>query len=955
VTPDLTRWNRAGLSRFQYVDANAVTMLEDLRAALEANWPSPNSEWRSDPNGTLESQYEHVPPEMGWQLSRVLARACHIALGYLDAYANEGFLGTATQWENVRRMVAMLGYRPVPPASASTPLALHLKAELSGKIAAGLAVRYAPTSGDPPVVFETLSDLDGDASLNALHIEGYGTNMTPLASQQPNLLTLESVPAGVRTGEPIVLESATGDDPALEAHIVTGIQGSTLTLGEPIGASFLTGQTVVHVAPTDRLRVKGPTQLGSARLPSTLHLSPGGPSISSGEIVIVSDRTNTVYARVTGQRRSRLVLATAVGPMDIANATVSRPIDLAIAGFSPARETTTPPGATLFLLSVAGDWSRLRGAKVAAALPGTLIDCTVTAADYTPPGATATGKLAKPAFTVLTLQVPSTPTIPRNMQKLLVPPPTLGPWTLDQQLARQAQVSGQGTPQHGRGTLPRQLQVSQPKHSGPGGPIVLVRLRQRAWGRIAGIDQLPDGTTAAIRTDQPLQEVGGGAFYLSDSTAFAGFKATVRPADWQRNETPVTDAQLVLDSPATALRPGRAVIVNRTDSPEQALATTVVSVSSDGTQVQLADQPPDGSEVGNIEIAGNVVLAGHGSRRGTLTLGSGDATQARQTFSVKASDISWVADPSMPNGVRADLDVHVGGVRWLQVGSLDDSKPADTTYEVQIREDGGLSVVFGDGQNGRRLPSGVNNVVAGYRTGVGLAGNLPAASLTALVTPHPLVAAVLQPIAAGGGADLEPTDSMRSGAPATVLTLGRAVSLTDFGYLAASQSSVWQAVALPVAESGTGESVGVVVVPAGGGSLTPTLKASLETFLAARALPGVTATVSGYRNVVVSIGVLIRVDQARFDPGVVKAAVTAALLDAFTLPKRQLGQTLHRSEVFRVVEAIDGVASSECWISLERGILVPLDKVQRLRAQPFEVLVLASSGWTLHVSAEALQ
>ena len=31
---DLTRWNRAGLKRFRYVDGNAITYLEALRLAM---------------------------------------------------------------------------------------------------------------------------------------------------------------------------------------------------------------------------------------------------------------------------------------------------------------------------------------------------------------------------------------------------------------------------------------------------------------------------------------------------------------------------------------------------------------------------------------------------------------------------------------------------------------------------------------------------------------------------------------------------------------------------------------------------------------------------------------------------------------------------------------------------------------------------------------------------------
>ena len=36
---DITRWNRAGLRRFQYVDANAATYLEELRVRLADRFP----------------------------------------------------------------------------------------------------------------------------------------------------------------------------------------------------------------------------------------------------------------------------------------------------------------------------------------------------------------------------------------------------------------------------------------------------------------------------------------------------------------------------------------------------------------------------------------------------------------------------------------------------------------------------------------------------------------------------------------------------------------------------------------------------------------------------------------------------------------------------------------------------------------------------------------------------
>jgi hypothetical protein len=136
---DLTRWNRAGLSRFRYVDGNAVTFLEELRQALIDRFSDPDAkrlQWRDlvpkregdSDNGwkrledernrlqqefpreslnRLLAQYHDDRRDWAWEIGRVLARSSHVLTEYIDAYANEGFLGTATQWDNVRRLVEM--------------------------------------------------------------------------------------------------------------------------------------------------------------------------------------------------------------------------------------------------------------------------------------------------------------------------------------------------------------------------------------------------------------------------------------------------------------------------------------------------------------------------------------------------------------------------------------------------------------------------------------------------------------------------------------------------------------------------------------------------------------------------------------------------------------------------------------------------------------------------------
>jgi hypothetical protein len=223
LTSDLTRWNRAGLPRFRYVDGNAAAWLEELRLALlsrnlapllDPNQPDPaaDSEWWKEiwrrppadqqgqafvkkildeaearllwqaPDGAgplwvrppmrpemetehstrLREQYEAGRGDLAWEIVRSFARGVHVLTEHLDAYANEGYLGTATQWENVRRLIAMLDVRPAPPASASTVLVLEAKGV--GTVAKGFQIKHSPADGGAPVIFETLDDLEAPRS-----------------------------------------------------------------------------------------------------------------------------------------------------------------------------------------------------------------------------------------------------------------------------------------------------------------------------------------------------------------------------------------------------------------------------------------------------------------------------------------------------------------------------------------------------------------------------------------------------------------------------------------------------------------------------------------------------------------------------------------------------------------------------------------------------------------------
>ena len=86
---------------------------------------------------------------------------------------------------------------------------------------------------------------------------------------------------------------------------------------------------------------------------------------------------------------------------------------------------------------------------------------------------------------------------------------------------------------------------------------------------------------------------------------------------------------------------------------------------------------------------------------------------------------------------------------------------------------------FGDGETGARLPTGIGNVVALFRSGSGARGPVKlGSSPTAPERPVGFDKVTLAGIVSGG-ADPEDLDKAREAAPGKVQSLGRIVSIRD--------------------------------------------------------------------------------------------------------------------------------------------------------------------------------
>jgi len=198
---DLTRWNRSGLSKLLYADGNAADYMETMRSfwakakEFSERWQAQleplfdretlekeeeDEEWvQNAANRHVIEQYRGDRGDIAWELARVFARSCHVLTQHINAHANEAFLRTATEWEDLRKMVAMLGYQPVGATSATTMLVIDARAK--GRVEKGLQVRYRPPDGGKAIIFEALEDLDVNDQFNLFQVEGWDSSKTTLS------------------------------------------------------------------------------------------------------------------------------------------------------------------------------------------------------------------------------------------------------------------------------------------------------------------------------------------------------------------------------------------------------------------------------------------------------------------------------------------------------------------------------------------------------------------------------------------------------------------------------------------------------------------------------------------------------------------------------------------------------------------------------------------------------
>ena len=368
--------------------------------------------------------------------------------------------------------------------------------------------------------------------------------------------------------------------------------------------------------------------------------------------------------------------------------------------------------------------------------------------------------------------------------------------------------------------------------------------------------------------------------------------------------------KLTLDHPVSSLSPNKALIISGTlfnSKPPETVCETVVidSIGTDKVTLKLKSKLVNKYEWNTVSIYGNVAKATHGESK-TEVLGSGDGSKTFQQFDLKQKPLTYVHD-TVSTGSSSTLAIRVNDILWTEVPTLYGCKPGDRVYVTRLADDGTVTVQFGDGITGSRLPTGTENVTASYRVGIGFDGQAVAGQITQLLTRPLGVKSVTNPMAAAGADDPESMDNARQNAPLHVLALDRIVSLQDYEDVARAFAGIGKARA-DLVWSGEQPVVCLTIAAADGSTVdkSSTLCTDLLAAINKERHPKYPVRVGSYIPRYFSLKAGIVIGDA-YLPEKVIASAGDALTNAFSFGNRDFGQGLAASMVISVIQQVEGV------------------------------------------------
>jgi predicted phage baseplate assembly protein len=838
---------------------------------------------------------------------------------YQERIANEGYLRTAREERSLRELGRLTGYTPRPGVAASVDVAFTVQSGFDATVPAGTRMQSKPKPGQSAQTFETSAALDARAQWNAMRPRQRSSQGFVRAEQAPGGIDnngarldratgrieifLKGVDQNVRAGDLIMLEPAPGAHESAWAP-----SAEDLFRVERVQAAPASGQTTVRLVPASGGYDIGYWDDRATGSGLRLLARPNNARSPAATVARVA-----ISSRVATQR----ALAALRSPLSDAQ-------DDTATDASKRLRTLEPTAVRLALGTPGG--KDLLAESLPLALRSRVLDVLQQTAAPVMPRAYVFRASAQPfGFNAPKLAKVTQARDPNSDGVVSSTTYSLQPLFEDEQ-PDVVFLDGE----HPR-TLANQWIVASV-------PVTYTRSNEGRLGAPTRVLSVLDVREVEVLARQAY-ELTGRATKLTLNTAWRanddGAGSTdvlaqtvfyIDPEQLTLIEAPldrdVCGSTMLLDGAIDELPAGRKLIVEGelADFPElsgQRMAEPVevlrswTAVGDDLSAASASGAPSTAFEFSpplkhcykrsSVVIYGNVAQATHGETREQI-LGSGDASLANQTFALKQGPRTW-APAETSNGIASTLEVRVRGILWPELSSLLDAGPRSEVVLTRTGSDRLDRVVGGDGVRGARFPSGVENVVARYRVGLGTEGNVDAGSIVNLSTKPLGVQSVLNPRAATGGAGPDGAEAMRERIPIAARGQDRLVSIGDYEDFALNFAGIQHAHAI-AGERGA-PSVQLIVTGAEGASVDATLD-KLRAATRRYGDPAVRLDLSQARSEPVQLEASLRVDpRYRFDD--VASAVRGALVSALGFAARAIGQPLSLSRVLTVMQRAEGV------------------------------------------------
>ncbi len=306
-----------------------------------------------------------------------------------------------------------------------------------------------------------------------------------------------------------------------------------------------------------------------------------------------------------------------------------------------------------------------------------------------------------------------------------------------------------------------------------------------------------------------------------------------------------------------------------------------------------------------VKIYANVAQATHGETK-TEILGSGNAAIPFQRFGLKQKPLTYVSSSSA-SGVATTLEVRVDDILWQEVPTFYNRTSEERIYITRAEDDGTTYVQFGNGITGARLSTGIENIVAKYRVGIGLEGDLKENQLSMLMDPQLGVKSVKNPMPTSGAEDPESIDNIRRNAPLTVLSLERIVSVMDFENFTSAFSGIGKARA-DLLWKGEDRIIHLTVASAIKGAIDSTLEENLVNGINSARHNNFPVMVNSFEEKLFNVKAKIKIHPV-FLPEKVIAQVKEDLIKAYNFESRSFGQDVTPSELIAIIQGVEGVVA----------------------------------------------